>query len=107
MTLDPLLLSRLQFVWVIGWHILLPAFTLGLAAYIAYLEGTWLVTGREIYLRISTFWTKVFSVAFGMGVVSGIIMPFQFGTNWSRYAYATANIVSPMLAYEDLMAFFL
>jgi cytochrome d ubiquinol oxidase subunit I len=107
MTLDPLLLSRLQFVWVIGWHILLPAFTVGLAAYIAYLEGTWFVTGREIYFRISTFWTRVFSVAFGMGVVSGIIMPFQFGTNWSRYAYATANIVSPMLAYEGLMAFFL
>jgi cytochrome bd ubiquinol oxidase subunit I len=107
MTLDPLLLSRLQFVWVIGWHIVLPAFTMGLAAYIAYLEGTYFVTGREIYFRISTFWTKVFSVAFGMGVVSGIIMPFQFGTNWSRYAYATANIVSPMLAYEGLMAFFL
>jgi cytochrome d ubiquinol oxidase subunit I len=107
MVLDPLLLSRLQFVWVIGWHILLPAFTVGLAAYIAYLEGTYFVTGREIYFRISTFWTKVFSVAFGMGVVSGIIMPFQFGTNWSRYAYATANIVSPMLAYEGLMAFFL
>ena len=107
MTLDPLLLSRLQFVWVIGWHILLPAFTIGLAAYIAYLEGTYLVTGREIYFRISTFWTKVFSVAFGMGVVSGIIMPFQFGTNWSRYAYATANIISPLLAYEGLMAFFL
>jgi cytochrome bd ubiquinol oxidase subunit I len=107
MTLDPLLLSRLQFVWVIGWHILLPAFTIGLAAYIAYLEGTYFVTGREIYFRISTFWTRVFSVAFGMGVVSGIIMPFQFGTNWSRYAYATADIVSPMLAYEGLMAFFL
>ncbi|HEY3847056.1 MAG TPA: cytochrome ubiquinol oxidase subunit I [Acetobacteraceae bacterium] len=107
MTLDPLLLSRLQFAWVIGWHIILPAFTVGLAAYIAYLEGTWFVTGREIYLRISAFWTRVFSVAFGMGVVSGIIMPFQFGTNWSRYAYATANIVSPMLAYEGLMAFFL
>ncbi len=107
MTLDPLLLSRLQFVWVIGWHILLPAFTIGLAAYIAYLEGTYFVTGREIYFRISTFWTKVFSVAFGMGVVSGIILPYQFGTNWSRYAYATADIVSPMLAYEGLMAFFL
>jgi cytochrome d ubiquinol oxidase subunit I len=107
MTLDPLLLSRLQFAWVIGWHIMLPAFTVGLAAYITFLEGAWFVTGREIYFRISTFWTRVFSVAFGMGVVSGIILPFQFGTNWSRYTYAAANIVSPLLAYEDLMAFFL
>jgi cytochrome d ubiquinol oxidase subunit I len=107
MALDPLLLSRLQFAWVVAWHILLPAFTIGLAAYVAFLEGAWFITGREIYFRISSFWTKIFSVAFGMGVVSGIIMPFQFGTNWSRYAYATANVLSPMLAYEGLMAFFL
>jgi cytochrome d ubiquinol oxidase subunit I len=107
MALDPVLLSRLQFVWVIGWHILLPAFTVGIAAFIALLEVLHLATGREIYFRISTFWTKIFSVAFGMGVVSGIVMPFQFGTNWSRYAYATANVTSPMLAYEGLTAFFL
>ena len=107
MTLDPLLLSRLQFVWVIAWHIMLPAVTVGLASYIALLEGLHFFSGRSVYLRIATFWTRIFSVTFGMGVVSGIIMPFQFGTNWSRYAYATANVTSPMLAYEGLMAFFL
>ncbi len=107
MTLDPVLLSRLQFAWLIGWHILLPAFTVGIASYIAFVEGLYFVTGRDIYFRISAFWTKIFSVSFGMGVVSGIIMPFQFGTNWSRFSDATANIISPMLAYEGLTAFFL
>ncbi len=107
MELDPLLLSRLQFVWVIGWHILLPAFTVGLASYIALLEGMHFFTGRDIYFRISGFWSKIFSVAFGRGVVSGIVMPFQFGTNWSRYSDATANVLSPLFAYEGLTAFFL
>jgi|SRR5579871_1160839 len=107
MSLDPVLLSRLQFAWVIGFHILLPAFTVGLASFIALLEGLSFVTGRDIYLRISSFWTRIFAVSFGMGVVSGIVMPFQFGTNWSRYADATANILSPLFAYEGLMAFFL
>ena len=107
MTLDPVLLSRLQFVWVVAWHILLPAFTVGLASYIAVMEGLHFATGQKIYLRISTFWIRVFSVSFGMGVVSGIVMPFQFGTNWSRWSFATANVLSPMLAYEGLTAFFL
>jgi cytochrome d ubiquinol oxidase subunit I len=105
--LDPLLLSRLQFVWVIAWHILLPAFTVGLASYIAVMEGMYFFTRRDAYLRISGFWTRIFSVSFAMGVVSGIIMPFQFGTNWSRYADATANVLSPLFAYEGLTAFFL
>lgn len=107
MELDPVLLSRLQFAWVVAWHILMPAFTVGLASYIAFIEGLYFFTGKEIYFRISLFWTKIFSIAFGMGVVSGIIMPFQFGTNWSRFSDATANIISPLLAYEGLMAFFL
>ena len=107
MSLDPLLLSRLQFVWVVAWHILLPAFTVGLASFIAVLEGLHFVTGREIYFRLSAFWIKIFAVSFGMGVVSGIVMPFQFGTNWSRFSDATANVLSPLLAYEGLMAFFL
>jgi len=107
MTLDPLILSRLQFVWVIAWHIMLPAVTVGLASYIAVMEGMSFFTGRDIYLRISTFWIRVFSVTFGMGVVSGIVMPFQIGTNWSRYADVTGNVLSPMLAYEGLTAFFL
>jgi len=105
MTLDPLVLSRLQFSWVVAWHILLPAVTIGLASYIALLEGIYFATGKEIYFRISGFWTRIFAVCFGMGVVSGVVMPFQFGTNWSRFSDATANIISPMLAYEGLTAF--
>lgn len=107
MSLDPLLLSRLQFVWVVSWHVLLPAFTIGLASYIAVLEGLHFATGREIYFRLSIFWIKIFAVSFGMGVVSGIVMPFQFGTNWSRFSDATANVISPLLGYEGLTAFFL
>ncbi|HKU65061.1 MAG TPA: cytochrome ubiquinol oxidase subunit I [Rhizomicrobium sp.] len=105
MTLDPLVLSRLQFTWVVAWHILLPAVTIGLASYIALLEGIYFITGKDIYFRISGFWTRIFAVCFGMGVVSGVVMPFQFGTNWSRFSDATANIISPMLAYEGLTAF--
>jgi cytochrome d ubiquinol oxidase subunit I len=107
MSLDPVILSRLQFVWVIAWHILLPAFTVGLASFIAFMEGLYFATRRDVFLRISGFWTKIFSVSFGMGVVSGIIMPFQFGTNWSRFSDVTANVLSPLLAYEGLTAFFL
>src|SRR5215475_13055767 len=107
MDFAPLLLSRLQFAWVIAWHILLPAFTVGLASFIAVLEGLRFATGRDVYERISTFWIKIFAIAFGMGVVTGIVMPFQFGTNWSRYADATANVLSPLFAYEGLTAFFL
>jgi cytochrome d ubiquinol oxidase subunit I len=105
--LDPVWLSRAQWAWVIAWHILLPAFTVGLASYIAVLEGLFFFTGQDIFFRISGFWTRIFAVSFGMGVVSGIIMPFQFGTNWSRFTDATADVLSPMLAYEGLTAFFL
>src|SRR5262245_4249585 len=107
MDLDPVLLSRFQFAWLIGWHILMPAFTVGMASYIAILEGIHFATGRQIYLRISMFWIRIFSVAFGVGVVSGVIMPFQFGTNWSRYADATADVLGPLFAYEGITAFFL
>ena len=107
MNLDPVLLSRFQFAWVIAWHILLPAFTVGCGSFIAVLEGLRLATGRDVYERISTFWIKIFAIAFGMGVVTGIVMPFQFGTNWSQYSAATANVLSPLFAYEDLTAFFL
>jgi cytochrome d ubiquinol oxidase subunit I len=86
---------------------MLPAFTVGLACFIALLEGLHLFTGRATYLRLSSFWTRIFAVSFGMGVVSGIVMPFQFGTNWSRYSDAVANVLSPLFAYEGLVAFFL
>src|SRR6202051_289043 len=107
MHLDPEFLSRLQFAWVIGWHILLPAFTVGLASFIALLEGVHAATKNPVFLRISQFWLKIFAISFGMGVVTGIVMPFQIGTNWSRYSDAAANIISPLLAYEGLTAFFL
>jgi cytochrome d ubiquinol oxidase subunit I len=107
MSLDPLLLSRVQFAFVVVFHFLLPAFTIGLASYIAMLEGLHFFTRRRELLRISQFWIKVFAVSFGMGVVSGVVMPFQFGTNWSRYSDATADVVAPLMAYEGLTAFFL
>jgi len=105
--MDPVLLSRFQFAWVIAFHILLPAFTVGLASFVALLETLHFVTGKAVYLRLSFFWTKIFAVSFGMGVVSGIVMPFQFGTNWSRFSDSTANVIGPPLAYESLTAFFL
>src|SRR5271154_3355359 len=107
MHLDPEFLSRIQFAWVVGWHILLPAFTIGLASFIAFLEGTYALTKRPIFLLLSQFWLRIFAISFGMGVVTGIVMPFQFGTNWSRFADAAGNIISPLLAYEGLTAFFL
>ena len=107
MTLDPVILSRLQFFWVVSFHILLPAFTVGLAFYIAVLEGLYLKTKDHAYFRISVFWTKIFAISFGLGVVSGIVMPFQFGTNWSRFSDTAANVIGPLMAYEGLTAFFL
>jgi cytochrome bd ubiquinol oxidase subunit I len=105
--LDPVLLSRIQFAWVIGWHILLPAFTVGLASFIAFLEGGYALTKRPVFLDLSQFWLRIFAISFGMGVVTGIVMPFQFGTNWSRFADDAGNVISPLLAYEGLTAFFL
>jgi cytochrome d ubiquinol oxidase subunit I len=107
MIFDAVFLSRLQFAWVIAWHILLPAFTVGIASYIALLEGLHLYTGRAVFLSVSNFWIRIFAVAFGMGVVSGVVMPFQFGTNWSRLSDVAANVIGPLLAYEGLLAFFL
>src|SRR5215472_6291135 len=107
MHFDPVLLSRIQFAWVVAWHILRPAFTVGCASFIAFVEGLSFATEREEYVRISTFWTKIFAIAFGMGVVTGLVMPFQFGTNWSRYAAAAGDVLSPLFAYEGLTAFFL
>src|ERR671912_444847 len=104
--MDPVFLSRIQFAFLIAFHFLLPAFTIGLASYIAVLEGLYLKTRREAYLRISAFWIRIFAVSFGMGVVSGIVMPFQFGTNWSRYSELTAAVVAPLMGYEALTAFF-
>ena len=107
MWLDPVLLSRMQFGWVVGWHILLPAFTIGLASFIAFLEGAFALTRLPVFMNLSQFWLRIFAISFGMGVVTGIVMPFQFGANWSRFSDQASNIISPLLAYEGLMAFFL
>jgi len=105
--LDPVLLSRIQFAFVVSFHAIFPVFTIGLASYIAVLEGLGFKTGNPVWLKLSTFWTKVFAVVFGMGVVSGIVMSFQFGTNWSNFSQATANFLGPVLSYEVITAFFL
>ncbi|MDN3519601.1 cytochrome ubiquinol oxidase subunit I [Aquisalimonas lutea] len=107
MELDPLLLSRIQFAFVVSFHALFPVFTIGLAAYIATLEGLLYRTDNPVYARLSRFWTRVFAVVFGMGVVSGIVMAFQFGSNWSEFSYRSANFLGPVLSYEVVTAFFL
>lgn len=107
MELDPLLLSRLQFAFVVSFHAIFPVFTIGLASYIAVLEGLAYKTENPIWTRLSAFWTRVFAVVFGMGVVSGIVMAFQFGTNWSNFSYISANFLGPILSYEVVTAFFL
>jgi cytochrome d ubiquinol oxidase subunit I len=99
MDLDPLLLSRIQFAFVVSFHIIFPAFTIGLAAWLATIEGMRLTTGNPVYRRVFDFWIKVFALSFGMGVVSGIVMAFQFGTNWSVLAERTGPIQGPLLGY--------
>lgn len=105
MDVTPLLLSRLQFAFTISVHIIFPAFTIGLAAWLTFLEGCGLITGRKIYRLLSDFWLKIFGVAFGLGVVSGIVMAFQFGTNWSELSRRTGPIQGPLLGYESFTAF--
>lgn len=105
--LDPVLLSRIQFAFTLSFHILFPAFTIGLASWLSVLEWRWLRTGNTAYVDTYRMWVKIFAVAFGMGVVSGVVMSFEFGTNWSAFADRAGNIVGPLLGYEVLMAFFL
>jgi cytochrome d ubiquinol oxidase subunit I len=104
---DALLLSRIQFGFVISFHILFPAFTIGLANWLAFVEWRWLRTRDDLWRDIYFFWLKIFAVSFGMGVVSGIVMSFQFGTNWSVLSARAGDILGPLLSYEVLTAFFL
>jgi cytochrome d ubiquinol oxidase subunit I len=104
---DALLLSRLQFAFTVAFHILFPAFTIGLAAYLAVLEGLWLKTRNEAFKTLYLFWVKIFALSFGMGVVSGVVLSYQFGTNWSEFIRLTGGVLGPLLAYEVLTAFFL
>jgi cytochrome d ubiquinol oxidase subunit I len=107
MHLDPFILSRVQFAFVISFHIIFPAFTLGLAAWLATIEGVRLFSGNELYRRVFDFWLKIFALSFGMGVVTGVVMAFQFGTNWSVLAQKTGSIQGPLLGYEAFTAFML
>lgn len=104
---DVVLLSRLQFAFVVTFHIIFPSYTIGLAAWLATIEGMHLFTGRPIYRRVFDFWLKIFAVSFGMGVVTGIVMAFQFGTNWSAMSEKMGSIQGPLLAYEAYTAFLL
>jgi cytochrome d ubiquinol oxidase subunit I len=105
--LDPVFLARVQFAFTVSFHIVFPAFTIGLASYLAMLEALWLATGREVYMQVFRFWVKIFAVTFGMGVVSGIVMSYQFGTNWSVFSDKAGPVVGPLMGYEVLSAFFL
>jgi cytochrome bd ubiquinol oxidase subunit I len=107
MDFDPLLLARLQFAFTISFHIIFPSFTIGLSAYVATLEVLWGATGADRYRALAAFWTKIFAVSFGMGVVSGVVLSYQLGTNWSRFSANAGNIIGPLAGYEVLTAFFL
>jgi cytochrome d ubiquinol oxidase subunit I len=107
MPFDALHLARAQFAFTMSFHFVFPAFSIGLASYLMVLEALWLKTGNALYLDLFKYWLKIFAVAFGMGVVSGIVMSYQFGTNWSVYSNKAGPIIGPLMAYEVLTAFFL
>ena len=104
---DAVVLARAQFAFTMSFHIVFPAFSIGLASYLAVLEALWLWTGREVFINLFNYWLKIFAVAFGMGVVSGIVMSYQFGTNWAAFSDKAGPIVGPLMGYEVLTAFFL
>ena len=102
-----LLLARAQFAFTVSFHFIFPAFSIGLASYLAVLEALWLKTGKDVYLNLFKYWLKIFALAFAMGVVSGIVMTYQFGTNWSVFSDRAGPVIGPLMAYEVLTAFFL
>ena len=107
MTLDALMLSRLQFAFTLAFHIVYPSFSIGLGSFLAVLEGLWLLTRREAFQRLYLFWLRIFAISFGMGVVTGVVMSYQIGTNWAVFSRITAGVLGPLLAFEVLTAFFL
>ncbi len=107
MELDATMLARIQFAFTVSFHIIFPSFTIGLAAFIATLLVRWRMTGQEHLHRLARFWTKIFAVSFAMGVVSGIVLSYEFGTNWSKFSHVVGNVMGPLLGYEVLTAFFL
>src|SRR3981189_305297 len=106
-TPDALQLALIQFGFTVSFHIIFPAITIGLASYLAVLEGCWLRTRNEVFRDLYHFWSKIFAVNFAMGVVSGLVMAYEFGTNWSYFSAFAGGVTGPLLAYEVLTAFFL
>ncbi|MBV9117311.1 MAG: cytochrome ubiquinol oxidase subunit I, partial [Acetobacteraceae bacterium] len=104
---NAIILARAQFAFTVGLHIILPAFSIGLASYLMVLEGLWLRTGRQVYHDLYNYWLKIFAVGFAMGVVSGLVMSYQFGTNWARFSDRVGPVIGPLMGYEVLTAFFL
>jgi len=104
---DTLLLSRLQFAWTVGYHILWPAYSIGVSSFIVILSALWLGTRRPVYRDLLRFWIHLFALGFAMGVVTGVVLSYEIGTNWSGYAAATANVIGPFFTYEAMTAFFL
>ena len=105
--IDAFHLARAQFGFTVAFHITFPAFSIGLASYLMVLEGMWLRTGKQVYLDLFKYWIKIFSIGFAMGVVSGLVMSYQFGTNWSQFSAKAGPVIGPVMAYEVLTAFFL
>lgn len=105
--MDALILSRLQFAFTIGFHILWPTFSIGVAAFVAWLSFRWWRTGDPVFRDLLRFWSRVFALSFGMGVVTGIVLSYEVGTNWAGFSRATGNVLGPLFMYETLTAFFL
>ena len=107
MDFDPVFLSRLQFAFTVSFHIIFPSFTIGLASWLVVVEWRWLKTGNPVYEAVYRMWVKIFAVTFGMGVVTGVVLSYQFGTNWSVFSDKTGSVLGPLLGFEVLTAFFL
>src|SRR5262245_26007313 len=107
MEFDPVIIARLQFAFTVAFHIIFPTFTIGLSAYIATLLVTAKLTGRERVQLLSQFWIRIFALSFAMGVVSGVVLAYEIGTNWSRFSLVAGNVIGPLIGYEVLTAFFL
>ena len=105
--IDVLTLARAQFAFTVSFHIVFPAFSIGLASYLAVLEFLWLQTGKIVYRQLFDYWKKIFAIGFGMGVVSGLVMSYEFGTNWSVFSDKAGPVIGPLMGYEVFSAFFL
>nr|WP_249150509.1 cytochrome ubiquinol oxidase subunit I [Bradyrhizobium sp. JYMT SZCCT0180] len=101
------MLSRLQFAFTVAFHILFPSLTIGLASFLLVLEVRWIATGDRVYEQLYRFWLKLFALAFGLGVVTGLVLSYEIGTNWGRFSAMTGNVIGPLMGYEVLSAFFL